>query len=56
VVITGPASAIPGFAEAVSSELGLPVESAGVAASPELQGIPLERLVVAAGLAIEDRS
>jgi type IV pilus assembly protein PilM len=54
-IITGPAATVPGFASSVASELRLPVESAGVAAASELEGIPLERLVVAAGLAVHER-
>jgi type IV pilus assembly protein PilM len=55
VVLTGPASTVAGFAGAVAEELRLPVETAGVAAAPELEGIALERLVVAAGLAVNAR-
>jgi type IV pilus assembly protein PilM len=51
-VLTGPAAAIPGFAEALSAELGLPVQTGIVAGAPA--GIEAERLTVAAGLAVEE--
>jgi type IV pilus assembly protein PilM len=51
-VLTGPASAIPGFDVALSSELGLPVTIGGVAG--DTLGLAPGRLAVAAGLAIEE--
>jgi hypothetical protein len=39
----------------VAAELRLPVEATGVEAAAELDGAPLERLVVAAGLAVHER-
>lgn len=51
-VVTGPAAAIPGFAEALSAELGLTVERGAVAgATGEIEA---ERLTIAAGLAVEE--
>ena len=51
-VLTGPAVAIPGFAERLSEQLNLPVESAVVAVDEE--GTESGRLTVAAGLAVDD--
>jgi type IV pilus assembly protein PilM len=51
-VLTGPAVAIPGFAEELASQLHLPVESAVVAT--EAEGADAGRLTVAAGLALDD--
>jgi type IV pilus assembly protein PilM len=50
-VLTGPAVAIPGFAERLSEQLQIPVEGTVVAGSPD--GADLGRLTVAAGLAVE---
>ncbi|MDX6658084.1 MAG: type pilus assembly protein PilM [Solirubrobacteraceae bacterium] len=52
VVLTGSALAIPGFAEALGAELGLPVESGSLDGAPA--GIEPGRLSVAAGLAIAE--
>jgi type IV pilus assembly protein PilM len=49
VVLTGAALSIPGFTEALSAELGLPVEAVSVDGAPD--GIGAGRLTVAAGLA-----
>ncbi len=56
VVLTGPAAAIPGFAEALSSEVGLPVETRVVGESRPgvLDGLHPGRVSVAAGLALEE--
>jgi type IV pilus assembly protein PilM len=51
-VMTGPAVAIPGFVEALSEQLRLPLTSA-VVQSQETDA-DLGRLTVAAGLAVED--
>jgi type IV pilus assembly protein PilM len=51
-VLTGPAVAIPGFAEELATQLHLPVESALVATDEE--GADAGRLTVAAGLALGD--
>ncbi len=51
-VLTGPAVAIPGFAEELATQLHLPVESALVATDEE--GADSGRLTVAAGLALGD--
>jgi type IV pilus assembly protein PilM len=51
-VLTGPAVAIPGFADELASQLRLPVESAVVATDDE--GADSGRLTVAAGLALDD--
>ena len=50
VVLTGAALSIPGFAEALSAELGLPVEPLVLGGAPD--GIAAGRLTVAAGLAV----
>jgi type IV pilus assembly protein PilM len=50
-VLTGPAVAIPGFAERLSDLLKLPVAPAAVASNTEDADLPL--LTVAAGLAVE---
>jgi type IV pilus assembly protein PilM len=52
VVLTGSALAIPGFAEALAAELGLPVEPGSLEGAPS--GIEPGRLSVAAGLAIAE--
>ena len=49
-VMTGPASAIPGFDVALASELGIPVEQGLVDGAPA--GIDAGRVTVAAGLAL----
>jgi type IV pilus assembly protein PilM len=51
-VVTGPAIAVPGFAEALAAELGLPVEAGSVEGTPP--GIDAGRLTIAAGLALEE--
>jgi type IV pilus assembly protein PilM len=51
-VMTGPATAIPGFATALASELGMPVEEGAVDGAPA--GIDAGRLTVAAGLALAE--
>ena len=51
-VLTGPAVAIPGFVEALSEQLRLPLSPAVVATDDE--EADLGRLTVAAGLAVED--
>jgi type IV pilus assembly protein PilM len=51
-VMTGPATAIPGFAEALASELGMPVEAGSVDGVPE--GMDAGRVTVAAGLALTE--
>ncbi len=56
-MLTGPALAIPGFAERLGEQLNLPVEPAlvGLDAGEDSELDP-GRLTVAAGLAIEDRA
>jgi type IV pilus assembly protein PilM len=51
-VLTGPVVAIPGFVEALSEQLRLPLEAAVVRSDDE--EADLGRLTVAAGLAVED--
>jgi type IV pilus assembly protein PilM len=51
-VVTGPAVAIPGFVEALSEQLRLPLEAAVVEASEDADA---GRLTVAAGLAVAER-
>jgi type IV pilus assembly protein PilM len=51
-VLTGPASAIPGFDVALSSELGLPVTLGSVDGAPT--ALDAGRTAVAAGLAVEE--
>lgn len=50
-VLTGPAVAIAGFAQALSAELAIPVEAGTMPVPP---GLEAGRLSVAAGLAIEE--
>jgi type IV pilus assembly protein PilM len=50
-VLTGPAVAIPGFAERLSAQLQIPVTGSVVAGQSD--GVDLGRLTVAAGLAVE---
>jgi type IV pilus assembly protein PilM len=51
-VMTGPATAIPGFAQALASELGMPVEEGSVDGAPA--GLDAGRVTVAAGLALAE--
>lgn len=51
-VMTGPASAVPGFAAALASELAMPVEAGTVDGIPD--GVDAGSISVAAGLAIEE--
>src|SRR3954452_25112489 len=51
-IVTGAAAAIPGFADALAAELGLPVATGDVVGTPE--GIDPHLLIVAAGLAVEE--
>ena len=51
VLLTGPAVAVPGFSELLERELGLPVESRITPGAPDT---PVERLSIAAGLAVEE--
>jgi len=53
-LLTGPVLAIPGFADKLSEQLKLPVEPAFVVVDGDGEADPA-RMVVAAGLAIEDR-
>jgi type IV pilus assembly protein PilM len=50
-IVTGPATAIPGFSAALASELGMPVEDGSVDAPA---GLDPGRVTVAAGLAIAE--
>jgi type IV pilus assembly protein PilM len=51
-VVTGAATAIPGFATALASELGIPVEEGAVDGVPP--GLDAGRVTVAAGLAVSE--
>jgi hypothetical protein len=51
-VMTGAASAIPGFSAALAAELGMPVEDGVVPGAPD--GVDPGRLTVAAGLALDE--
>jgi type IV pilus assembly protein PilM len=53
-ILTGPATAIPGFATALASELGMPVEEGTVDGAPA--GLDAGRVTVAAGLAVSEVS
>lgn len=50
-VLTGAALTVPGFAQALSADLGLPVDAGDLRVPP---GLEAGRLAVAAGLAIEE--
>lgn len=50
-LLTGPAADVPGFAAALSSELGLPI-AVGAIDGPD--GMSVGRLAIAAGLAVEE--
>lgn len=53
-ILTGMAASVPGFAEALSAELGMPVQMRSVSASDELAAtMDLGAVTVAAGLAVE---
>jgi type IV pilus assembly protein PilM len=51
-VVTGPAAGVPGFAEALQSELSLPVERGVLAGAPD--GIDASEITIAAGLAVQE--
>jgi type IV pilus assembly protein PilM len=51
-IVTGAATAIPGFAGALASELGMPVEEGAVDGVPA--GLDAGRVTVAAGLAVSE--
>jgi type IV pilus assembly protein PilM len=51
-VLTGAAAAVPGFADALAAELGLPVTAGEVVGTPD--GLDSHLLTVAAGLAVEE--
>jgi len=54
-VLTGVAASVPGFADALASELGMPVETRQVSAAEGLEaGLDLGGMTVAAGLAVEE--
>jgi len=57
-LLTGPGSAVPGFAERLAGEIGVPVSTGVVAeAKPGALGdVEPGRAVVAAGLAVEERA
>jgi type IV pilus assembly protein PilM len=53
-VLTGSAASVPGFADALSAELGMPVETRHVGAADGLAAVvDLGAMTVAAGLAVE---
>jgi type IV pilus assembly protein PilM len=53
-ILTGVAASVPGFADALSVELGMPVETRSVGASDELAAsTDLGGVTIAAGLAVE---
>jgi type IV pilus assembly protein PilM len=55
VVLSGAALDLPGFAEALQEQLGVPVERESVYSDErELGGISAHRLAIAAGLAVEE--
>jgi type IV pilus assembly protein PilM len=55
VVLTGQAASVPGFAERLCTELGLPVEARGVKGISDVrEGVDPSRLSVAAGLAVAE--
>jgi type IV pilus assembly protein PilM len=53
-VLTGPAAAIPGFADALSAELGLDVVARAVDSDGSLGSVDPYEVTVAAGLAVEE--
>jgi type IV pilus assembly protein PilM len=55
-ILTGAAVAVPGFADALAAELGLPVEVGVVAQDNDSGDVPAGRLTVAAGLATDEAS
>jgi type IV pilus assembly protein PilM len=54
IVLTGSAAAIPGFARALSAEIGVAVSARGVTVADEADASMADRLAVAAGLAVEE--
>jgi type IV pilus assembly protein PilM len=53
IVASGPATEVPGLVEGLAAELGAPISTVTVAASPgSIGSVPLSRLAVAAGLAV----
>jgi type IV pilus assembly protein PilM len=57
-VLTGPVSAVEGFTDELSAGMGLPVEPGLIAEGRPgaLEGVDRERVAVAAGLAVEERT
>jgi len=56
-VLTGTAVSVPGFAEALAAELGMPVQPRSVEAAKDADGLlDLAGVTVAAGLAVEEVS
>jgi type IV pilus assembly protein PilM len=54
-VLTGPAASLPGFGDALASELGLPVKCRAVELGPTFNGgLDPFQVTVAAGLAVEE--
>ena len=52
-MLTGPAIAVPGFADALASELGMPVDEGAVDGAPRRPAAS-RRVTIAAGLAVEE--
>lgn len=52
IVLTGPAAAVPGFAAALGSALGLPVTTGAIEGAPA--GLDPGRVAIAAGLCLEE--
>ncbi len=53
-LLTGPATTVPGFADAISAALGMPVEARSVGVEGDSVDLPGGAFTVAAGLAVEE--
>lgn len=55
VVLTGPATTIPGFGDAIAAQLAMTVEQRTIQVDAEHVAMPAGAVTVAAGLAVEER-
>lgn len=54
VILTGPATSVGGFADAISNALGMPVDARAVSAARDDLDVPGGSVTVAAGLAVQE--
>ncbi len=53
-ILTGPATAVEGFADVISLALGMPVEARAVSAAQDGVDLPVGSVTIAAGLAVQE--